>query len=163
MDTLITLSEQLGQLLKEKGHVLALAESCTGGLASAAITEIAGSSSWFDRGFITYSNTAKQQMVNVSPETLTQYGAVSEETATEMAIGALNNSQADITGSITGIAGPSGGSINKPIGTVCFAFALKNGLLITTTQHFSGDRQQIRHQSVVYLFNGLMDVMKSES
>lgn len=163
MDTLITLSEQLGQLLKEKGHVLALAESCTGGLASAAITEIAGSSSWFDRGFITYSNTAKQQMVNVSAETLTQYGAVSEETATEMAIGALNNSQADITGSITGIAGPSGGSINKPIGTVCFAFALKNGLLITTTQHFSGDRQQIRHQSVVYLFNGLMDVMKSES
>lgn len=159
MDALIKLSMQLGQALKEKHLTLALAESCTGGLASAAITDIAGSSGWFDRGFVTYTNAAKQSMLNVSENTLIQYGAVSEKTAEEMAIGALKNSLADIAGSITGIAGPTGGSIDKPVGTVCFAYALKNGYVMTTTKHFTGDRQQIRHQSVIQLLNRLMDLI----
>ena len=159
MDALIKLSMQLGQALKEKNLTLALAESCTGGLASAAITDIAGSSAWFDRGFVTYTNAAKQSMLNVSEKTLIQYGAVSEKTAEEMAIGALKNSLADIAGSITGIAGPTGGSIDKPVGTVCFAYALKNGYVRTTTKHFTGDRQQIRHQSVIQLLNGLIDLI----
>ncbi|MCH9799091.1 MAG: nicotinamide-nucleotide amidohydrolase family protein [Betaproteobacteria bacterium] len=159
MDALIKLSTQLGQALKEKNFTLALAESCTGGLASAAITDIAGSSAWFDCGFVTYSNAAKQSMLNVSEKTLTQYGAVSEKTAEEMAIGALNNSLADIAGSITGIAGPTGGSIDKPVGTVCFAYAIKNGCVITTSKHFTGNRQQIRQQSVIQLLNGLMDLI----
>ncbi|MEO1947340.1 MAG: CinA family protein, partial [Methylophilaceae bacterium] len=128
MDTLIThdltkLSTQLGRLLKDKSFTMALAESCTGGLASAAITDVAGSSAWFDRGFVTYSNAAKHEMLNVSKKILTQYGAVSEETAQAMVMGAFNNSNANIAGSITGIAGPSGGSANKPVGTVCFAYS----------------------------------------
>jgi len=159
MDALIKLSTQLGQALKEKNFTLALAESCTGGLASAAITDIAGSSAWFDRGFVTYTNAAKQSMLKVTEQTLIQYGAVSEETAKEMAIGALNNSLADIAASITGIAGPTGGSIDKPVGTVCFAYAIKNGSVTTITKRFTGNRQQIRHQSVIQLFNGLMDLI----
>jgi len=164
MDTLIThnitkLSVQLGQALKENNFTLALAESCTGGLASAAITDISGSSIWFDRGFITYSNTAKQQMLGVPNETFSQYGSVSEETAQAMVMGALNNSDADIAGSITGIAGPSGGSANKPVGMVCFAYLTKNGQLRTLTKQFTGDRQAIRHQSVIQLLNGLMDLV----
>lgn len=159
MDTLINLSTQLGQTLKEKSFTLALAESCTGGLASAAITDIAGSSAWFDRGFVTYTNAAKQSMLNVTEETLTQYGAVSEKTAEEMVIGALKNSLADIAGSITGIAGPTGGSIDKPVGTVCFAYAIKNDRVMSTTKHFTGNRQQIRHQSIIELLNGLMNLI----
>ncbi len=159
MDDLITLSAQLGHALKLKNHTLAIAESCTGGLASAAITDVAGSSAWFDRGFVTYSNAAKQSMLKVTEKTLIQYGAVSEETAKEMAIGALDNSLADIAGSITGIAGPAGGTNNKPVGTVCFAYALKNGSLITSTKQFTGNRQQIRHQAVNALINGLMDLI----
>lgn len=156
MDNLITLSTQLGQCLKEKNAMLVLAESCTGGLACATITDIAGSSTWFDRGFITYSNSAKQSMLNVTAQTLAQFGAVSEETAKEMALGALNHSDADIAGSITGIAGPDGGSIDKPVGTVCFAYAIKSGYLITMTKHFIGNRQHIRHQSVIHMMNGLI-------
>jgi nicotinamide-nucleotide amidase len=163
MDALVNLSKQLGEALKEKNYTLALAESCTGGLAAAAMTDIAGSSAWFDCGFVTYSNTAKQTMLNVTLETLKQYGAVSEETAQAMVIGALNNSQADIAGSVTGIAGPTGGSNNKPVGTVCFAYTIKNSQLITTTKHFTGNRQQIRHQSVMHLFNGLMDLIKNQA
>ncbi len=164
MDTLIThdltkLSTQLGRLLKDKSFTMALAESCTGGLASAAITDVAGSSAWFDRGFVTYSNAAKHEMLNVSKKILTQYGAVSEETAQAMVMGALNNSNANIAGSITGIAGPSGGSANKPVGTVCFAYSIKDGQLITEEKQFAGDRQAVRHQSVIQLINGLTDLV----
>ncbi len=163
MDDFLKLSTQLGLALKEKNFTLALAESCSGGLASAAITDVAGSSAWFDRGFVTYTNEAKQSMLDVSEKTLIEYGAVSEETAKEMAIGALNYSLADIAGSITGIAGPTGGSIDKPIGTVCFAFANKSGRVITTTKLFTGNRQQIRHQSVIQLFNGLMELFNNSN
>ena len=159
MDNLASLSASLGIALKKHGYMLTLAESCTGGLAAAAVTDIAGSSDWFDRGFVTYTNDAKQDMLDVSPTTLVKQGAVSEETALEMAVGALGHSQADIAGSITGIAGPSGGSTNKPVGTVCFSWAIKNGQIITSTEHFTGNRQEIRHQDVIRLITGLIDIL----
>lgn len=156
MDILTNLSIQLGHALQKHGYKLALAESCTGGMASAAITEIAGSSGWFDRGFITYSNASKQDLLHVSSNTLAAYGAVSEETAKEMALGVLKHSNADIAASITGIAGPTGGSAEKPVGTVCFAWLNKDGHSETTTEHFIGDRQSIRHQAVIRLITGLI-------
>jgi nicotinamide-nucleotide amidase len=155
------LATSLGLSLQKQQMILALAESCTGGLASAAITEVAGSSSWFDCGLITYSNTAKQNILGVKEYTLTNYGAVSEETALEMALGALKNSQANIAGSITGIAGPSGGSESKPVGTVCFAWATLDGIEITTTMHFIGSRQAVRQQSVITAITGLLDLLKN--
>lgn len=148
MDTLDALAAELGQALKAKGWVLATAESCTGGLLSAMITEIPGSSGWFDRGFVTYSNQAKMQMLGVSSETLEKFGAVSEETAREMVQGALTHSQAQIACSITGIAGPDGGTAQKPVGTVCFAWALNHQPAQPATFHFSGNRHSIRLQSV---------------
>lgn len=159
MDILTNLSIQLGHALQKHGYKLALAESCTGGMASAAITEIAGSSDWFDRGFITYSNASKQDLLNVSSNTLAAYGAVSEETAKEMALGALNHSHADVAASITGIAGPTGGSAEKPVGTVCFAWAKKDGLSETITEHFIGNRQEIRYQAVIRLITGLINTL----
>ncbi|MFW5431422.1 MAG: CinA family protein [Methylophilaceae bacterium] len=160
MDNFTNLSTELGLALKKRGYMLALAESCTGGLASAAITNTAGSSAWFDRGFITYSNASKQEVLAVSAKTLEQYGAVSEQTAIEMAIGALKYSHTQIAGSITGIAGPSGGTAKKPVGTVCFAWAIKDGHSASNTAHFSGSRQEIRHQAVIKLMVGLMDIIK---
>lgn len=159
MDILSNLSIQLGHALQKHGYKLALAESCTGGMASAAITEIAGSSEWFDRGFITYSNASKQDLLKVSSNTIATYGAVSEETAKEMALGALNHSLADIAASITGIAGPSGGSTEKPVGTVCFAWSTKVGHSTTITEHFIGNRQEIRHQAVIQLITGLINTL----
>jgi nicotinamide-nucleotide amidase len=156
MDDLNTLAIELGAHLKAHHTTLGLAESCTGGMVAQAITSVAGSSAWFDRGFVTYSNAAKIEMLGVLPETLAKYGAVSEQIALEMAQGALTHSNADITGSITGIAGPDGGSDEKPVGTVCFAWASKTGVLRATTQHFLGNRQQIRQQASVTMLTGLM-------
>jgi nicotinamide-nucleotide amidase len=162
MDTLTNLSVALGHALLQRSYKLALAESCTGGLASATITDIAGSSAWFDRGFITYSNASKLDMLNVDAKTLAEHGAVSEETAVEMALGALQHSDANISGSITGIAGPSGGSTNKPVGTVCFSWAVKNGRVVTSTMHFTGNRQEIRHQAVIQLITGLIEILAQQ-
>ena len=159
MDDLEKLAEILGQMLNSQRETLALAESCTGGMAAASITSVAGSSAWFDRGFVTYSNLAKTQMLGVSATTLANFGAVSEQTATEMAKGALQNSQASIAGSITGIAGPTGGSIEKPVGTVCFAWAHQDGRLKCSTHLFSGGRAQIRHQATAYVLRGLVEMM----
>lgn len=142
------LSEALGQKLKAAGKVLATAESCTGGGVSAAITEIAGSSEWFDRAFVTYSNSAKMEMLGVNVDTLESYGAVSEPVVKEMVLGALANSQANIAVSISGIAGPGGGSEEKPVGTVCFGWADSKGWLKVATYHLSGDRSQVRQQAV---------------
>lgn len=142
------LSEALGQKLKAAGKVLATAESCTGGGVSAAITEIAGSSEWFDRAFVTYSNSAKMEMLGVNVDTLESHGAVSEPVVKEMVLGALANSQASIAVSISGIAGPGGGSEEKPVGTVCFGWADSNGWLKVATYHLSGDRSQVRQQAV---------------
>lgn len=160
MDNLILLAETLGTQLKQNGEVLALAESCTGGMAAVAITAIAGSSAWFDRGFVTYSNQSKVDVLGVSTQVLAEYGAVSEQTAAEMAQGALKHSQASIAGGITGIAGPDGGTQQKPVGTVCFAWAYADGRLKCSTQLFHGNRAQIRHQATEHMLLGLMDMLK---
>lgn len=157
MDHHATLATTVGLALKQRGYALTLAESCTGGMAAQAITSIAGSSEWFDRGFVTYSNAAKVEMLNVSATTLETYGAVSEQTAAEMATGALKNSHAQIAGSITGIAGPSGGSAEKPVGTVCFAWVGTALPMSTCTQQFVGDRTAIRQQATAFLLTALAE------
>jgi nicotinamide-nucleotide amidase len=154
---LSNLAAELGATLKARGFILALAESCTGGMVAQAVTSIAGSSGWFDRGFVSYSNLAKIEMLGVSNKTLDTYGAVSEQTAIEMASGALINSHAKITGSITGIAGPDGGTPEKPVGTICFAWAEANKPITTITKHFQGDRQEIRQQAAITMMAGLID------
>lgn len=159
MDNHATLASTLGFTLKQHGYALALAESCTGGMVAQAITDIAGSSAWFDRGFVTYSNAAKIEMLNVSATTLETYGAVSEQTAAEMVTGALKHSHAHIAGSITGIAGPDGGSAQKPVGTVCFAWLGSNLPLATSTQQFTGDRKAIREQATTFLLTQLIKAL----
>ncbi|MCB5185124.1 nicotinamide-nucleotide amidohydrolase family protein [Methylobacillus gramineus] len=155
---LLALSTELGIALKEKHWQLALAESCTGGWAAQCITAVAGSSSWFDRGFVSYSNAAKEEMLDVRLTTLQTYGAVSEETAREMALGALQHSHAQLSASITGIAGPDGGSTQKPVGTVCFGWVHADGRIISSTHHFPGDREEVRRQSVKTVFEGLLQL-----
>ena len=157
MSELEKLAERLGHLLLERGEWLAAAESCTGGWLAQSVTAIAGSSAWFDRGFVTYSNAAKMDMLGVPESTLDRHGAVSEAVARAMAQGALAHSRADWTVAITGIAGPGGGSPEKPIGTVCFAWASKNGGCEATLSLFSGDRATIREQAVRFALNGLID------
>lgn len=149
------LAEQVGKLLLARGETLATAESCTGGWAAQCLTAIAGSSAWFDRGFVTYSNAAKEDMLGVHNQTLASHGAVSEPTAKAMAVGALAHSRADWAIAITGIAGPSGGSVAKPVGTVCFAIAQKDAITLVSTQFFSGNRESVRAQSVAFIFNRL--------
>ncbi|OBT17324.1 damage-inducible protein CinA [Vibrio sp. UCD-FRSSP16_10] len=144
------LSHQVGKLLKKHGYLMATAESCTGGGVAQAITEIAGSSAWFDRAFITYSNEAKMEMLAVQAQSLQQHGAVSEQVAKEMALGAVKHSRAQIAVSITGIAGPSGGSDDKPVGTVCFGLAVEDGFVQVQRCLFAGDRTQVRNQSVYH-------------
>lgn len=153
----------LGDALQAHGYMLALAESCTGGMVAEAMTSVAGSSAWFDRGFITYSNTAKVDMLDVAHATLETYGAVSEQTAAEMALGALRNSTAEICGSITGIAGPTGGTSNKPVGTVCFGWAGRHFPVMTCTQRFEGDRQCIRQQATLFLLSRLLEAIRPNS
>jgi nicotinamide-nucleotide amidase len=155
-DHLKQLSECLAKFMIENKHRLATAESCTGGWLAKCCTDLAGSSSWFDRGFVTYSNNAKQTDLHVPNDTITQYGAVSENTAIAMAEGALNQSQANISVAITGIAGPSGGTPTKPIGTVCFAFSIKNKETNSLTQHFEGNREMVRRQALVIAFDRII-------
>jgi len=157
-DTLLNLSAQLGAALKQRGWTLALAESCTGGMAAQCVTAIPGSSVWFERGFITYSNEAKVEMLGVAEATLQQFGAVSEQTAREMAVGALQHSHARVAAAITGIAGPDGGTAAKPVGMVWFAWATKNGLLRSEIRCFSGDRKAIRRQAVEAVFQGVIQL-----
>lgn len=153
------LSTELGRLLAKHHQVLASAESCTGGGVATAVTDIAGSSAWFDRAFITYSNEAKMEMLAVCAETLDQYGAVSEPVVQEMVTGALKYSNATIAVSISGIAGPGGGSEDKPVGTVCFAWADVNGWQAVETVRFSGDRCAVRSQAVEYALKTLCDYL----
>ncbi len=141
-------AQRLISLYRSKGLKIATAESCTGGLLSALLTEIAGSSDVFDRGFITYSNDSKCTIIDVPLSLINQHGAVSEEVAKSMAFGALDNSAADVAISITGIAGPGGGSIQKPVGTVFLAVATRNDQAIIERCHFSGDRGKVRLQAV---------------
>jgi nicotinamide-nucleotide amidase len=143
-----SLVEELSLLLLAQNKVLATAESCTGGMIAAAMTDRAGSSAIFDRGFVTYSNQAKMDMLGVQEQTLKSYGAVSEQTARVMVLGALNNSSADIAVSVTGIAGPSGGSADKPVGLVFIGVGEKNKTISVTRHVFDGDRTTIRQQTV---------------
>ena len=143
---LYELAEQLGMLLLARGHKLALAESCTGGWAAQAVTAISGSSAWFDRGFVTYSNAAKVEMLGVTEQTLLQYGAVSEQAVREMAQGALARSRANIAAAISGIAGPDGGTPEKPVGTVCIA-ADVDGIVQSFRAILIGDRHEVRQRS----------------
>ena len=162
MDLHQNISETVGQLLLQKGWVLTTAESCTGGGIASAITDIAGSSQWFDRAFITYSNEAKMEMLGVKQQTLEQFGAVSEATVIEMAQGALTHSNASIAISVSGIAGPSGGSDDKPVGTVCFAWQSAFGWNKVETHYLSGDRTQVRHQAVQLALVTLHDYLIGE-
>ena len=150
------LAAEVGTQLRANGQTLACAESCTGGWVAQCITAIAGSSAWFERGFVTYSNAAKQEMLGVEAATLAAHGAVSEATAAAMAAGALRHSHADWALAITGIAGPDGGTPDKPVGTVCFGWAGRDAGVDTTTCHFTGDREAIRRQSVAFALNGLL-------
>lgn len=156
IDKIKQLVIELPEVLKPKGWKCATAESCTGGGLSYWITAVPESSLWFDRGFVTYSNNSKQDLLGVLPETLAQYGAVSEETAREMAIGALKRSIAEISVAITGIAGPSGGTQEKPVGTVWIAFAGNHFDTEATQFVFTGDRQQVRLQSMAAALKGLI-------
>lgn len=156
MSELEDLSGELGAALLARGEWLAAAESCTGGWLAQSVTAIAGSSGWFDRGFVTYSNAAKMEMLAVPETTLEHHGAVSEATARAMAQGALAHSLADWAVAITGIAGPSGGSPEKPVGTVCFAWAAKDRGCEAQTCRFDGDRTAIREQSVRHALRGLL-------
>lgn len=152
---LFEIAQQLGQLLKLKEKKIATAESCTGGWIAQIITEVSGSSAWFDRGFVTYSNSAKVQMLGVNPETLNKFGAVSTQTATEMVKGALAHSEADCAIAVTGIAGPDGGTADKPVGTVFIAWAYKNREVKVVQQQLTGNRHQIRRQTVRIALEGV--------
>jgi nicotinamide-nucleotide amidase len=152
------LARRLAEQLKAAAAVLATAESCTGGWAAQVVTSVAGSSAWFDRGFVTYSNAAKQELLGVRAETLERHGAVSEETAREMARGALERSRATVSLAITGVAGPGGGSLEKPVGTVCLAWA-RAGEVKSETRRFPGNRESVRRQSVIAALEGLLPLL----
>ena len=156
IDTITTLSTLVGNALKGRGLAIAVAESCTGGGIAEAVTRISGSSAWFERGFVTYSNAAKTEMLGVRESTLNEYGAVSEETAGEMARGALTRGRAGVALAVTGVAGPTGGTIDKPVGTVCFAWVRGDGTLASERRHFDGDRESVRRQSVIYALQGVL-------
>jgi nicotinamide-nucleotide amidase len=154
--TISELATLLGNRLQEQGFTLISAESCTGGGLGFAVTSISGSSAWFDRGFITYTNKSKEELLGVKKETLDAWGAVSEQTAREMAEGALRASHADISIAITGIAGPTGGSVEKPVGTVWIAYASKHQPTQADVYFFSGDRENIREQAIEAAMDGVL-------
>ena len=154
---------QVGELLKSHGLMLATAESCTGGGVAQAITEVAGSSAWFERGFVTYSNLSKQQMLGVRETTLTQYGAVSEMTAREMVAGALQHSAAQVALAITGIAGPDGGTADKSVGTVWFAWGLRQGNIHAQRYLLKGNRAEVRAQAVQIALQGVVDLLNQST
>lgn len=151
------LARRVGEALAARGLWLATAESCTGGWIAEAVTAIAGSSAWFDRGFVTYSNAAKTDMLGVGGDTLDTHGAVSEATVSEMAAGALARSRADLAVAVSGVAGPGGGSAAKPVGTVCLAWARRGAPTATTTVHLAGDRVTVRRQTVLLALQGVLE------
>ena len=156
------LAEQAGKALKHHAITLVTAESCTGGWVAREITAIPGSSHWFDRGFITYTNQSKQEMLGVQAVTLAEHGAVSEQTVREMAEGALQHSHAGVSIAISGIAGPGGGSIEKPVGTVWLAWAGTGRSTRTQVEYCKGDREQVRRQAVVTVLQGLLTYLDDD-
>ena len=154
--TMTALASQVGARLQARHWMLAAAESCTGGWVAAALTAIAGSSAWFERGFVTYSNEAKTEMLGVPRELIERHGAVSEEVARAMAAGALRQSRAQIALSITGVAGPGGGTLTKPVGLVCFGWASGNLSQVVETKQFPGDREAVRRAAVMHALDGVL-------
>ena len=152
------LIQKLARQCLERGILLVTAESCTGGLLSSLLTQEAGSSKWFDRGFVTYSNNSKIDSLGVKGETLENFGAVSQEVANEMSTGALKNSEANLGISITGIAGPEGGSLTKPVGTVYFSIANQEKVILEHKSDFDGSRETIRKESVLFVLNKLLNL-----
>jgi len=156
------LARKVGERLKSGRAMLATAESCTGGWVAQALTAVPGSSEWFERGFVTYSDASKREMLGVGAVTLARHGAVSEETVREMALGTLANSHAQLSLAISGVAGPTGGTAAKPVGTVCLAWALRDGPLRAETRHYTGDRESIRKQSVVRALEGVLELLTGD-
>ena len=157
-DSLETLAARVGGRLQEKGALLVTAESCTGGWVAQAVTAVAGSSAWFERGFVAYSNAAKEELLDVRAETLARFGAVSEETARELALGALRHSKGTIAVAITGVAGPTGGTPAKPVGLVCLAWATRTGVR-SESRKFAGNREGVRRQSVLRALEGVLEAL----
>jgi len=151
------LAEQLGHLLLERGVKLTTAESCTGGWVSQTVTDVAGSSAWFDRGFVTYTNEAKREMLGVPEAVLIEHGAVSEETVRAMTAGALRHSHADCALAISGIAGPTGAVPGKPVGTVWFAWQTRDSEPVTRREQFEGDRRSVRSLAVAVALQGVLE------
>lgn len=152
----------LARLLLNKGWFLATAESCTGGLIAASCTDLAGSSQWFERGFVTYSNAAKSELLGIDAALINTHGAVSEAVVRAMALGALSHAHAQVTIAVTGVAGPGGGSADKPVGTVWLAWATPAGMT-SELQHFAGDRAAVRHATVRRALTRLADILQTES
>jgi nicotinamide-nucleotide amidase len=160
------LARALALILVERSWKIALAESCTGGLVSTTLTDLAGSSDWFERGYITYSNEAKSECLDVPVEIIEAFGAVSEQVAKAMADGARRKADVNVAISITGIAGPTGSSPEKPVGTICFGWSIKQNVgddvkTITITKQFSGDRQAVRVQACDYALSKLLELLQS--
>jgi len=163
MDTQFSKAVQgLAALLEQRQQVVAVAESCTGGWVAKVMTDKAGCSAWFDRGFVTYTNEAKHQMLGVSMKTIETFGAVSEETVCEMALGVLNNSPARFSLAVSGIAGPSGATEGKPVGTVWFGWATRDGQVVAECCCFDGDREAVRAQAVAYGLHRLIEIVTAD-
>lgn len=158
-DDLLALAAQLGNTLQARNWRVACAESCTGGWIAKVLTDIPGSSAWFERGFVTYSNAAKHELLDVALTTLETHGAVSEQTARELAIGTLARSPADLGIALTGIAGPGGGSAAKPVGLVWFAWARRSGAIRVAHEQFAGDRAAVRRQAVLMALQGALQAL----
>ena len=165
-----TFTEQLAEVLLQHGWMLATAESCTGGMIAANCTDLSGSSHWFERGFVTYSNEAKHEMLGVKSSLIAEHGAVSEGVAKAMALGAMRHSRAQVTVAVTGVAGPTGGSADKPVGTVWFAWATpsdagptlgaETAWVKTELMHFSGDRAAVREATTQHALKTLLDMLQ---
>lgn len=158
---LYNLAAAAGRILKASGRMLVTAESCTGGWVAEAVTMVPGSSEWFERGFVTYTDRAKQEMLGVQQATLAQHGAVSEATVLEMVAGALARSPGSAALAVSGVAGPSGGTHTKPVGMVCLAWGLRDARANAVTRHFTGDREAVRRQSVIVALDGLIKALEA--
>ena len=157
--TLYRLAEKVGAALKERKLMLATAESCTGGWIAEAVTMVSGSSEWFERGYVTYTYISKREMLGVKEATLAKHGAVAEAVVREMVEGALARSHAQVAVAVSGVAGPTGGTPEKPVGTVCFAWGMKGGASRTETKHLAGGREAVRRKSVEHALKGVLGLL----
>ena len=159
-EILYKLAARAGKLLKTRKLMLVTAESCTGGGVGEAVTMVPGSSDWYERGFITYTYISKRELLGIKRQTLDKFGAVSEQTTREMAAGALKHSHAQVAVAVSGTAGPSGGTPDKPVGTICLAWCLKNGAMVSETRRFNGNRQTIRRKAVMRALQGVLEMLE---